>query len=55
MDKNNAKHLLAQIQYKLGDFKASVNLYENLFHVTQNEDSDLADILTNMIACASNT
>jgi hypothetical protein len=23
--------------------------------VTENEDSDLADILTNMLACASNT
>lgn len=32
-----------------------MNLYEDLFHVTENEDSDLADILTNMLACASNT
>ena len=41
----------------MGDYKVSVSLYNDLFTKASNaagEDELLADILTNMLACASN-
>lgn len=44
-------------QYKLCDYKASVNLYLDLFQKASSstdEEELLSDIITNLLACASN-
>ena len=37
----------------MGDYRACGSLYQELFSKTS-EEEELADILTNMLACASN-
>ncbi|CDW76997.1 signal recognition particle 72 kda protein [Stylonychia lemnae] len=52
-ESSHVKHLISQVQYKLNDYKTTVNLYTDL--IKSASEDEVQDILTNLLACASNS
>jgi hypothetical protein len=51
-DEIKVQHLLSQIQYKLTDYKTSLNIYSDLIKSAQ--EDEISDLIINILACCSN-
>jgi len=49
-----AKHLYAQVSYKLGQYTDSIDNLETILKSNTVEGDELSDLLTNLLACSAN-
>ncbi len=52
MDATRERNLMAQVTYKLQDYKTTLQVYTDL--LKEADEDETGDIATNMLACASN-